>query len=64
MITQVNTPYVYAAPEIIFHDVVNPAVDVWALAVLIHMVLSGGSLLFNSYHGVKQEVLREMADIG
>jgi hypothetical protein len=35
-------------------------VDVWALAVLIHMVLSGGSFLFSSYHGIKQEVLREM----
>lgn len=34
--------------------------DVWALAVLIHIVLSGGYLLFNSYHGIKQEVLREM----
>lgn len=59
-ITQFNTPCVYAAPEIIFNDHVSPAVDVWALAVLIHIVLSGGYLLFNSYHGIKQEVLREM----
>ena len=59
-ITQLNTPCVYAAPEIIFNDHVSPAVDVWALAVLIHIVLSGGYLLFNSYHGIKQEVLREM----
>jgi serine/threonine protein kinase len=58
--TRLNTPCVYAAPEIIFHDRVSPGVDVWALAVLMHMVLSGGSLLFNSYNGIKKEVLREM----
>ena len=34
--------------------------DVWALAVLIHVVLSGGFFLFSSYYGIKQEVLREM----
>jgi serine/threonine protein kinase len=60
VITRLNTPCIYAAPEIIFHDHVSPAVDVWALAVLIHMVLSGGSFLFYSYYGIKQEVLREM----
>jgi serine/threonine protein kinase len=59
-ITRLNTPCVYAAPEIIFHDHVSPAVDVWALAVLIHVVLSGGFFLFSSYYGIKQEVLREM----
>jgi serine/threonine-protein kinase SRPK3 len=60
MITQLNTPCVYAAPEIMFHDRISPATDVWALAVLVHMVLSGGYFLFNSYHGFKKEVLREM----
>jgi serine/threonine protein kinase len=60
VITQLNTPCVYAAPEIIFHDHISPAVDVWALAVLIHMVLSGGYLLFNLPHGIKKEVLMEM----
>ena len=61
MVTQLNTPCVYAAPEIMFHDhEVSPAVDVWALAVLIHMVLSRGIFLFDSYYGIKQEVLREM----
>ena len=58
--TQLNTPCIYAAPEIIFHDRVSPAVDVWALAVLVHVVLSGGSFLFNSYNGIEKEVLREM----
>ena len=58
--TQLNTPCVYAAPEIIFHDRIGPAVDIWALAVLIHMLLSGGSLLFNSYRGIQKEILREM----
>jgi len=60
MITRLNTPCVYAAPEIIFHDHVSPAMDIWALAVFIHIVLSGGSFLFDSYYGIKQEVLREM----
>jgi serine/threonine-protein kinase SRPK3 len=60
VVTRLNTPCIYAAPEIIFHDRVSPAVDVWALAVLIHMVLSRGSLLFCSYYGIKQEVSREM----
>ncbi|KAF8482197.1 kinase-like domain-containing protein [Gautieria morchelliformis] len=60
VITQLHTPSVYAAPEIILHDHVSPAVDVWALAVLVHLVLSGGSFLFISYHGIKNEVLREM----
>jgi serine/threonine-protein kinase SRPK3 len=60
VVTQLNTPCVYAAPEIMFHDHVSPAVDVWALAVLIHMVLSRGIFLFDSYYGIKQEVLREM----
>jgi len=59
-VTQLNTPCIYAAPEIIFHDHISPAVDVWALAVLIHMVLSGGFHLFNSYRGIQKEVLREM----
>ena len=57
MITQLNTPCIYTAPEIIFHNHISPAVDVWALAVLEPY---GGSLLFTSYNGIKKEVLREM----
>jgi serine/threonine protein kinase len=60
VITQLNTPCVYRAPEIIFHDHITPAVDVWALAVLVHFVLSGGCLLFNSYDGIQKEVVMEM----
>jgi serine/threonine-protein kinase SRPK3 len=60
VMTRLNTPCVFAAPEVIFHDHVSPAVDVWALAVLIHVVLSRGFFLFDSYYGIKQEVLREM----
>ena len=60
MITQLHMPSVYAAPEIIFHNHVSPAVDVWALAVLMHMILRRGSLLFVSADGIKKEVLREM----
>ena len=59
MKTQLNTPCIYTAPwpEIIFHNHISPAVDVWALAVLEPY---GGSLLFTSYNGIKKEVLREM----
>lgn len=65
MITQLHMPSIYAAPEIIFHDHVSPAVDVWALAVLVHMILSRGSLLFISADRIKKEVLRELGvDIG
>jgi serine/threonine protein kinase len=60
VITQLNTPCVYRAPEIIFHDHISPAVDIWALAVLIHFVLSGGCLLFNSSYGIQKEVVMEM----
>jgi serine/threonine-protein kinase SRPK3 len=60
VMTELHTPSVYAAPEIILHDHVSPATDVWALAVLTHFVLSGGGFLFNSYRGIKKEVLREM----
>ena len=60
MITQLHTPSIYAAPEIIFHDHVSPAVDVWALGVLVHMILSGESLLFISADRIKKEVLREL----
>jgi serine/threonine protein kinase len=59
VMTRLNTPCVYAAPEIVFHDRISPATDMWALAVLMHMVLSGGYLLFDSYRGITKEVLRE-----
>ncbi|KAF8521833.1 kinase-like domain-containing protein [Gautieria morchelliformis] len=59
VITQVHTPSIYAAPEIILHDHVSPAADVWALAVLMHLVLSGGCF-FDSPHRIKKEVLSEM----
>jgi len=59
VITRLNTPCVYAAPEIISHDHITPAVDVWALAVFIHVVLSGG-LLFESDYGIRNEVLMGM----
>ncbi|KAF8149448.1 kinase-like domain-containing protein [Crassisporium funariophilum] len=55
-----NTPRVYAAPEVIFHSPISPATDVWALAVLMHMILSGGMSLFSSYRGDEDEVVREM----
>lgn len=57
---KLNTPCVYAAPEIIFEDLISPATDVWAMAVFVHTVLSGGADLFISLHGLNKEVLREM----
>lgn len=59
-IRELHTPSVYAAPEIMFQDYVGPGTDVWALAVLMHTILSGGHFLFDSVHGIQQEVLREM----
>lgn len=59
--TAPNMPRVFAAPEaIFFQEPVTPAVDVWALAVLMHLLLSGGGLLFASYHDITKEVVREM----
>ena len=59
--TAPNMPRVFAPPEaIFFQEPVTPAIDVWALAVLIHMLLSGGGLLFASYHGITKEIVREM----
>ncbi|KAH7906664.1 kinase-like domain-containing protein [Hygrophoropsis aurantiaca] len=57
---EIHTPRVYAAPEVIFRDPVTPAADIWALAVLAHYLLSGGSFLFHSYSGIEKEVVRSM----
>ena len=54
MTTQFNTSYIHDVPKIIFHDHVSPGVDIWVLAVLMHMVLSGESLLFDSYNRIKK----------
>lgn len=43
-----------------FHDHVGSGTDVWALAGLMHAILSGGFFLFHSYYGVQKEVLREV----
>ncbi|KAH7907713.1 kinase-like domain-containing protein, partial [Hygrophoropsis aurantiaca] len=37
---ELHTPSAHAAPEILFHDPVSPAVDVWSTAVLAHCLLS------------------------
>lgn len=59
--TAPRMPRVFAAPEaIFFQEPVTPAIDIWALAVLMHMLLSGGGLLFASYHGITKEIVREM----
>lgn len=58
--SELHTPCVYAAPEIIFHDRITPGVDVWALAVMMHVLLSGGMPLFPSRQGLQSEVLCQM----
>ncbi|KAF8067644.1 kinase-like domain-containing protein [Lyophyllum atratum] len=59
---QRNCPKVYAAPEIIFHEPTTPGppTDIWALAVLIHMILSSHCELFYSPYGIEKEVVCEM----
>jgi serine/threonine protein kinase len=47
---QLHTPLVYAAPEILLKDIPSPASDVWAFAVLTHVLVSGGLQLFSSYY--------------
>ena len=55
-----GVPRGYAAPEVIFDENPGPPCDVWALAVLTHVLVSGGVELFPCPHGLAQEVLREM----
>ncbi|KAF8075210.1 kinase-like domain-containing protein [Lyophyllum atratum] len=59
-----HIPRVYAAPEIIFEEPINPAPpsDIWALAVLMHMILSigGYNMPFHSDYGITKELVREM----
>ncbi|KAH7906169.1 kinase-like domain-containing protein [Hygrophoropsis aurantiaca] len=38
---ELHTPNAHAAPEILFGDPVTPAVDIWSMAVLAHLILSG-----------------------
>jgi serine/threonine-protein kinase SRPK3 len=57
---QLHTPLVYAAPEILLKDFPSSASDVWAFAVLTHLLVSGGFKLFPSYYGRLNEILREM----
>ncbi|KAF5379755.1 hypothetical protein D9615_005742 [Tricholomella constricta] len=54
-----NTPTAYAAPEILFSDIISPKVDVWALACTIYEVL-GNHKLLESFFMEIDEVLVEM----
>lgn len=60
---KLNIPCVYTAPEIISQDRITPAVDVWALAVITHMIMSGGTLLFHSWSGARKDVLKKIVSI-
>lgn len=55
-----NTPVWYAAPEILFQDLVGPSSDIWALACVLYN-LPGSHKLFESYDRVRDMVLVEMA---
>ncbi|GJJ15449.1 hypothetical protein Clacol_009727 [Clathrus columnatus] len=54
-------PVVYAAPEVIFGDPIGSPADIWALAVLIRYIISGG-FLFPSFSlsEVRKDVIRSM----
>ncbi|GJJ11463.1 hypothetical protein Clacol_005696 [Clathrus columnatus] len=52
-------PISYAAPEVIFGDPIGLPADIWALAILIHYIISGG-FLFPSFCGIRKEVIRSM----
>ncbi|KIK00198.1 hypothetical protein K443DRAFT_7858 [Laccaria amethystina LaAM-08-1] len=45
---KLNYPRVYAAFEVIFDELVRPALDVWAMGNLLHSLLSGGQELGTS----------------
>ena len=45
---KLNCPRVYAAPEVIFDELVSPASDVWAMGNLLHYILSGGQEMGSS----------------
>ncbi|KAJ7224492.1 hypothetical protein GGX14DRAFT_650739 [Mycena pura] len=59
----VHSPTVFRAPELLL-DRENcspqPSTDMWALAVVFHMLFTGGFPLFPSGRGVQDLVLREM----
>jgi len=57
---KLHTPAVYAAPEILLDDDPSPASDVWAFAVLVYFLVSGGCYLFPSYRSIPNEVLSSM----
>jgi serine/threonine-protein kinase SRPK3 len=45
---KLNCPRVYAAPEVMFDELVSPASDVWAMGNLLHYILSGGQEMGSS----------------
>ncbi|KDR74745.1 hypothetical protein GALMADRAFT_280147 [Galerina marginata CBS 339.88] len=58
---QLNTARPYCAPEIIFREPApGPPTDIWALAVLLHMVLSGNCEVFPMRRNQDKILLREM----
>ncbi|KAH7910093.1 kinase-like domain-containing protein [Hygrophoropsis aurantiaca] len=57
---KLHTPAEYAAPEIIFRDPVTPAIDIWAMAILAHCLLSGGITLFETRDRLKKEAVKAM----
>jgi len=54
-----NIPLVFAAPEIIFHEPFGFPTDIWALAVLLHMIMDNGCTLFPPNRAIKK-VVRDM----
>jgi len=60
---ELGTPWMFAAPEVIFKEPVTPAVDVWSLAVVMYGIPTGGSNLFPTiayFQNGEEDVLYSM----
>lgn len=53
---ELHIPCIFAAPEILFHDRITPAVDIWALNVFMHVFAS----LVGPREIVRERVLRQI----
>ncbi|KAF9007087.1 kinase-like domain-containing protein [Cyathus striatus] len=58
-----HIPRVFAAPEVIFGDTFSatPAMDIWALAVLLYATLNNNWVPFTTVFGSEKEVILEIA---
>jgi serine/threonine protein kinase len=50
----------FAAPEVLFNDVLSPACDIWSLGCLVFLLI-GDRYLWSSLFNTKEEVFRQWA---